>query len=77
MTNNTLFYFTANEGGISKIDVSTNKVFDSIKINGTVHNVQMSPDNKMMGITIVPSGGHGGHEAHDGHDAKNEKAALL
>ncbi|MBC8078860.1 MAG: YncE family protein, partial [Gorillibacterium sp.] len=49
------FYFTANEGGsITKIDALQNKVVDTIKIEGSVHNVQVSPDGKILGATLVP-----------------------
>jgi len=53
------FIFTANEGGsISKIDSSTNEVVDTIKVDGAVHNVQVSPDGKVLGATVVPGMGH-------------------
>lgn len=53
------YYFTANEGGsISKIDVATNKVVETISLEGTVHNVQVSPDGKVLGATLVPGMGH-------------------
>lgn len=54
------YYFTANEGGsISKIDAATNEVVDTINLNGAVHNVQVSPDGKVLGATLVPGMGHG------------------
>lgn len=55
------YYYTANEGGsISKIDAATNYIESSIEVEGSVHNVQVSPDGKMIGATVVPSkGGHG------------------
>lgn len=57
------FYFTANENGISKIDAKTNKVMKSIDAEGAVHNVQVSPDDKILGATMVPNmGGHGEHD---------------
>ena len=57
------FYFTANENGISKIDSKTNKVVNTIEAEGSVHNVQVSPDGKILGATLVPSmGGHGEHD---------------
>ncbi|MFE8698694.1 YncE family protein [Cytobacillus sp. FJAT-53684] len=55
------FYFTANEGGISKVDATTNKVIETIEVEGSVHNVQISPDDKIIGATVVPSGAHGAH----------------
>lgn len=55
------YYFTANEGGsISKIDVSTNEVIKEINADGAVHNVQVSPDGKIVGATVVPEMNHGG-----------------
>ena len=54
------YYFTANEGGsISKIDVVTNEVVETIPLEGAVHNVQVSPDGKVLGATLVPGMGHG------------------
>lgn len=58
----TSVYFTANEGGsISKIDAVSNKVMDTIKVEGSVHNVQVSPDGKVLGAVLVPSMGEGEH----------------
>lgn len=55
------YYFTANEdGSISKLDVVTNKVLSTIKVDGKVHNVQISPDGKILAATLVPKA--------DGHD---------
>ena len=31
---------------------------DTIAIDGSAHNVQISPDEKVIGVTIVPSEGH-------------------
>jgi YVTN family beta-propeller protein len=60
------YYYTANEGGsISKINAVKNSVVDTIKIDGSVHNVQVSPDGKIIGATVVPQmGSHfeGGHD---------------
>lgn len=54
------YYFTANEGGsISKIDASTNEVVETIEVDGAVHNVQVSPDGKTLGATVVPAMNHG------------------
>ncbi|WP_394237302.1 YncE family protein [Niallia oryzisoli] len=54
------YYFTANEGGsISKIDATSNAVVDQIDVEGAVHNVQVSPDGKILGATVVPEMNHG------------------
>jgi len=46
------YYYTANESGsISKIDSITNKVVDTIKVEGAPHNVQISPDGKVVAFT--------------------------
>lgn len=46
------YYYTANEGGsISKIDAATNKVLETIKVDGAPHNVQVSPDGKIVAST--------------------------
>lgn len=58
------YYFTANEGGtISKINVKDNKVAETIQADGLVHNIQLSPDGKVVAATLVPGTGHG----HGGH----------
>jgi YVTN family beta-propeller protein len=58
-TQATSFYYTANEGGsISKIDAATNKVINTIKEDGVVHNVQVSPDGKILGATFMPKMGN-------------------
>lgn len=60
------FYFTANEGGsISKIDAETNKVVGTIKVDGAVHNVQVSPDGAILGATLVPAMHHGHDQSMD------------
>lgn len=59
----TQYYFTANEGGtISKIDASTNEVLEAMKADGSVHNVQVSPDGKILGAVVVPAMNHGGEQ---------------
>jgi YVTN family beta-propeller protein len=59
------FIFTANEGGsINKIDAISNEVINSLKVEGTVHNVQVSPDGTILGATVVPTSGHGEHTEH-------------
>jgi len=46
------YYYTANESGsISKIDSGTNQVVDTIKVDGAPHNVQVSPDGKIVAFT--------------------------
>lgn len=57
-------YYTANEGGgITRIDAATNTVIDTIPLEGTVHNVQVSPDGKVLGAILVPKvEGHGNME---------------
>jgi YVTN family beta-propeller protein len=68
------YYFTANEGGtISKIEVKDNKVVETLQAEGVVHNIQLSPDGKVVAATLVPhtEGGHGGHSDHgDGSPGK-------
>lgn len=62
------FYYTANEGGtISKINVKDNKVAATLKAEGIVHNIQISPDGKAVAATLVPKpeGGHGDHGGHE------------
>lgn len=67
------YTFTGDEGGsITKIDTIQNIVVDTIKVDGTVHNVQVSPDGKLLGATLVPkSEEHGG----TGHGSK--KGSVL
>jgi YVTN family beta-propeller protein len=46
------YIYTANESGsISKIDLSTNKVVETIKDEGMPHNVQVSPNGKVIAYT--------------------------
>lgn len=48
----THFYYTANESGsISKIDATTNEVIETIKDEQSPHNVQVSPDGKVVAYT--------------------------
>jgi YVTN family beta-propeller protein len=61
-TNGDIFIFTANEGGsISKISVKDQEVISNFKFDGAVHNVQVSPDGKVVAATIVP-GMMSGHD---------------
>ncbi|MFD1851809.1 MULTISPECIES: YncE family protein [Bacillaceae] len=56
------FIFTADEGGsITKINAETDQVVSSIKLEGSVHNVQVSPDGKVLAATLVPQMNHGDH----------------
>lgn len=70
------YYYTANEkGSISKIDAADNSIVTTIEIEGSAHNVQVSPDGKLIGATVVPSmAGHGG--GHDGHGEVSAKAVF-
>lgn len=48
------YIYTANESGsISKIDAATNKVVETIKDEGSAHNVQVSPDGKIFAYTLA------------------------
>ncbi len=52
---NNPFYYTANEGGsISKVDALSNKLIKNIPLEGIVHNVQISPDGKMLAAVLIP-----------------------
>ncbi|MDQ6600326.1 YncE family protein [Bacillus salipaludis] len=56
------FLFTANEGGsISKISLNEQKVISTFKFDGAVHNIQVSPNGKVVAATVVPEmmNGHG------------------
>lgn len=65
----TAYFFTADEGGsITKVDAEKNTVVGIIKDNGIFHNVQVSPDGKILGAVFIPSmegsiidDGHGKH----------------
>jgi len=49
------FYYTANEGGsISKVDALSNKLIKTIKLEGVVHNAQISPNGDMLGAVLIP-----------------------
>lgn len=68
------YYFTANEGGsISKITVASNQVESTFEVDGNVHNVQVSPDGKILGATVVPKMSHG----HDDSMATPGKALFF
>jgi YVTN family beta-propeller protein len=70
------FFYTAEHGTITKIDATTNEIIKSIDVEGSVHNVQISPDGKILGATIIPeTGEHGGHSS--GHEEKTVGVALF
>jgi YVTN family beta-propeller protein len=49
------YFYTANEGGsISKIDAISNKVIKDIKLDGIVHNVQISPNGEVLAAVLIP-----------------------
>jgi len=48
-------YYTANEGGsISKVDALSNTQIKNIKLEGVVHNVQISPNGEILGAVLIP-----------------------
>ncbi|WP_163184381.1 YncE family protein [Neobacillus sedimentimangrovi] len=69
------FVYTADHGSITKMDATTNKTVKSIKIEGSVHNVQISPDGKILGATVVPEMSEYGE--HSGHEEKINGYALF
>lgn len=83
-TDNERFYYTANEGGsITKVDAATDQVVKTIQVDGMVHNVQVSPDNKLLGATVVPMSDHhgeddGGEDSHShGHGDEDAEAGKV
>lgn len=71
------YYFTANEGGsISKINALTNEVINTIKVEGAVHNVQVSPNGKVLGATVVPEMNDSEH-SHAGESMEMKGNALF
>lgn len=53
------YYFTGNgEGSISKIDTETNRIVATITVEGSILNVQISPDGKILAATWMPNDGH-------------------
>lgn len=49
---------TANEGGsLTFLHVATQQQ-KGLELNGSIHNVQVSPDGKTVWATVVPGGGH-------------------
>jgi YVTN family beta-propeller protein len=81
----TKFFFTADEGGsISKVNAATHEVVEIIEVEGVVHNVQVSPDGKMLGATVVPamhqseaSHGEGSHGEESHGDTSMKGKALF
>jgi YVTN family beta-propeller protein len=73
------YVYTANEGSILKVDVNTNSVAQTIKQEGSVHNVQVSPDGKILGATLVPNSksNMGGMNMSDGADMEMNGFALF
>jgi YVTN family beta-propeller protein len=70
---NNKYYFTADEGGsISKINAFSNDVVEIIEVEGSVHNVQVSPDGRMLGTTVVPAMGHGEESKSEAHGEHGE-----
>lgn len=77
-TENVRYYFTADEGGsISKVNASTNEVMDSIEVDGTVHNVQVSPDGKVLGATVIPAMNHGHGGSSYGEDSHGDTSMKM
>ncbi|WP_404333043.1 YncE family protein [Mesobacillus maritimus] len=70
----TKFFFTADEGGsISKVNASTNELVEIIEVEGIAHNVQVSPDGKLLGVTVVPHGEDShGEDSHGDHSEKGK-----
>lgn len=69
----TSFIYTAELDAITKVDATSIKTIKTIEVEGSVHNVQISPDGKTLGTTVVPgAGGHGGQEcsecSHEGQE---------
>jgi YVTN family beta-propeller protein len=67
------FIYTAELDAITKVDATSNKTIKTIEVEGSVHNVQISPDGTTLGATVVPgTGGHGGQEcsecSHEGQE---------
>lgn len=68
------YYFTANEGGsISKINVADHKVVSTIDVDGIAHNVQVSADGKILGVTLVTEMAHG----HDNNGSMDMTGSAL
>lgn len=61
------YYFTGDEGGITKVDTASNAVIHTIPLNGFVHNVQVSPDGKVLGAVLIPKMDRHGDKKADDH----------
>ncbi len=49
------FIYTANEGGsISKLDAMSNALIKNTKLDGIIHNVQISPSGEVLGAVLIP-----------------------
>jgi YVTN family beta-propeller protein len=67
------FLFTADEGGsITKISVKEEKVISTIEVDGTVHNIQVSPNGKVVAATVVPEMNGHGESSESGHKESTE-----
>lgn len=47
------YFFTANTESVSKVEATNNQLIEEIAIDGMAHNVQISPDNKILGVTVM------------------------
>jgi YVTN family beta-propeller protein len=69
------FVFTADEGGsITKISVKEQTVISTIEVDGAVHNIQVSPDGKVVGATVVPEMNDHGNSSNSGHEESSDDA---
>jgi YVTN family beta-propeller protein len=65
--------FTADEGGsITEIDAATNKAIHTISLEGIVHNVQVTPDGKVVGAVLIPNMDMNGQ----GHDSSMKMSGF-
>lgn len=70
------FIYTAELGAITKVDATSYKTIKTIEVEGSVHNIQISPDGTTLGATVVPeTGAHGGQEcsecSHEGKEGEH------
>ena len=42
------------KGSISKVDASANKLIKTLKLDGVVHNAQISPNGHILGAVLIP-----------------------
>jgi YVTN family beta-propeller protein len=67
------FLYTADEGGsITKISIKEEKVISTIEVDGTVHNIQVSPNGKVVAATVVPEMNGHGESSDSGHKESTE-----